>query len=166
MTAPIIAIFGAAVRPDGAPSGALLRRIGYGAQAAREHPDALVLCSGGVGRAGPSEASIMAEVLTRQGVAAQRLILDEASRDTLQSVVALTRLSRAAGGAPTIVCSDGYHLPRIRMMLWLLGVATRAGPRAAGRGSIAHRARMGLREMVAIPYDLAIVLVRRRTLAS
>jgi hypothetical protein len=31
---PLIVIFGAAVRADGRPSAALLRRIGYGRQAA------------------------------------------------------------------------------------------------------------------------------------
>lgn len=166
--ARIVAIFGAAVRLDGAPSPALLRRIGYGEQAARDHPDALVLCSGGVGRAGPSEASIMAGVLTARGLPAERLILDEASLDTLQSVVAVTRLSRARGGAPVVICSDDYHLPRIRMMLWLLGVPTTRGPapRGPGGGSPGHWVRMSLRELAAIPYDVAIVLARRDTLAS
>ena len=60
---PLIVIFGAVVRPDGSPSASLLRRIGYGLDAAKAHPDAPVLCSGGVCRPGtPSEASIMARV--------------------------------------------------------------------------------------------------------
>ena len=163
-----IAIFGAAVRADGAPSSALLRRIGYGERAARDHPEAPVLCSGGVGRAGPSEASIMARVLIGRGLPAERLILDEDSFDTLQSVAAVTRLSRTRGGARAIICSDDYHLPRIRMMLRVLGVPTSRGPvpRGPGSGSIGHWSKMALREAAAIPYDLAIVLARRDTLGS
>lgn len=168
MTAPpLIVIFGAAVRRDGRPSGALRRRTGYGLLAAVEYPDAKVLCSGGVGRWGGSEAAAMAELLLAQGVARARLILDEASRDTLQSVVVTVGLTKARD-ARVILCSDDYHLSRIRLMLAVLGVATTRGPvpRGRGRASWRHWITMSLREMAAIPYDLAIVLARRGQLKS
>jgi len=163
---PLIAIFGAAVRPDG-PSPSLLRRIGYGREAARAHPQARVLCSGGVGRFGPSEASVMVERLVAEGVAAERLIADEASLDTLQSVAVAARWARRLGAPRVIVCSDAYHVPRIRLMLALLGVPTTPGPALPGTGgaSLWYWLRMSLREAVAIPYDCAIVLARRRALA-
>ena len=164
MQQPAIVIFGAAVLADGRPSPSLLRRIGYGLKAAGDFPDAPILCSGGVGRAGPSEASIMAQVLHGQGVAPGRLALDEISLDTLQSVIATARLVRLHGLDGALVCSDRYHLPRIRLMLGVLGVATRACPTAKGRAGTRARywLRMYLREALAIPYDLAIVIVRRR----
>lgn len=165
--APLIAIFGAAVLPSG-PSRSLLRRIGYGLAAARAHPQAKVLCSGGVGRFGPSEASVMVERLVAEGVALERLIADEESLDTLQSVVAAGRWRRKLEASQVIVCSDVYHVPRIRLMLRALGVPSAAGPRLPGRGgsSLAHWTRMTLREGLAIPYDLAIVLAQRRRLAA
>jgi vancomycin permeability regulator SanA len=165
---PLIVIFGAAVLRDGRPSRALMRRIGYGHAAAMEHPDAPVLCSGAVGKYAPSEASLMVQVLTARGVSADRLIPDEASLDTLQSVIAVLRLVRSAGHPRVIVCSDRYHLPRIQLMLQTLGVATVAGPSPAGAhdGSWGHRFSMALREAVAIPYDLAIVLWLRRALVN
>jgi vancomycin permeability regulator SanA len=161
---PAIVIFGAAVLADGRPSPSLLRRIGYGLTAAGEHPNAPILCSGGIGRAGPSEASIMAEVLRRRGVTPDRLALDEASLDTLQSVIAAARFVRQWGADGVIVCSDRYHLPRIRLMLGALGVATAAGPTTPGLDGTHPRywTRMHLREALAIPYDLGIVLARRR----
>ncbi len=133
-----------------------------------------MLCSGGVGRAGPSEASVMVEVLTRQGLAAERLILDEASLDTLQSVAVAARtvlaqtLARGDGDGHVVAVSDDYHLPRIRLLLAMLGVPSIAGPRTTGwlRGPVSHRLGMGLREGAAIPYDLAIAAVRRRQLLS
>jgi uncharacterized SAM-binding protein YcdF (DUF218 family) len=165
---PLIVIFGAAVLPDGRPSRALMRRIGYGHAAAMAHPDAPVLCSGGVGRPGPSEASAMASVLRARGLVERRLIVDEESRDTLQSVLVAHRLVRAQGHAHVVVCSDRYHVPRIRLMLGALGVATEPGPAPAGayEPSRGHTLRMALREAVAIPYDLAIVLARRRAFAE
>jgi uncharacterized SAM-binding protein YcdF (DUF218 family) len=161
---PAIVIFGAAVLADGRPSPSLLRRVGYGLKAAAAHPDAPVLCSGGVGRAGPSEASIMAEVLVRHGVAPDRLVLDEVSLDTLQSVIAAGRFVRQRGLDGAIVCSDRYHLPRIRLMLAALGVPTLAGPTARGLAGtrLIYGLRLYLREALAIPYDLGIVLARRR----
>lgn len=164
---PLIAIFGAAVLSDGRPSAALLRRIGYGWRAAEAHPGADLLLSGGVGRHGPSEASIMAERLAARGLPAARMILDEASLDTLQSVVVASRLARERDAA-ILVCSDGYHIPRIRLMLGALGVPSTAAPSPRGPfgPSLGHRVGMGLRECAAIPYDLAIVLARRGGLAS
>jgi len=160
---PIIVIFGAAVLRDGRPSPSLLRRIGYGLTAASQHPGAQVLCSGGIGRVGPSEASIMKAVLLEGGVASDRIVLDEASLDTLQSVIAAARFVRQRRADGAIVCSDSYHLPRIRLMLAALGVPTAAGPTRHGLGGARLRywLRMHLREALAIPYDLGIVLARR-----
>ena len=106
----------------------------------------------------------MARVLRGQGVAADRLVLDEASLDTLQSVIAAARFVRRSGRDGVIVCSDGYHQPRIRLMLGVLGVATEAGPTARGLAGTrpATWLRMYLREALAIPYDLGIVIARRR----
>ena len=163
-----IVVFGAAVRPDGRPSPTLARRIAAAAYAAGQDPVALVLCSGAAGRAGPSEASVIARELAAAGVAPDRLELDEASCDTLQSVIAATRFLRLRGLGSCVVCSDRYHIPRIRLLLAVLGVASSAGPLQSGRAGTPwrHWTRMRLREALAIPYDLAIVLVRRRVLLA
>jgi vancomycin permeability regulator SanA len=168
MQRPLIAIFGAAVQADGRPSPSLRRRIGYGAQAAAAWPGAPILCSGGVGAAGPSEASIMAADLLGRGIAADRVILDEASLDTLQSVVQVARFVRLRALDGAVICSDRYHMPRIRLMLAVLGVPTRAGPTGSGlQGTRAYYwAKMYLREAIAIPYDFAIVVARRRGLLA
>jgi len=168
MQRPAIVIFGAAVLADGRASPSLGRRIGYGARAAAAWPDAPVLCSGGAGRAGPSEASIMRQALVAAGIAPARLALDEASLDTLQSVVAAARFVRRCGLDGCLVCSDRYHLPRIRLLLAVLGVRTAAGPTARGLDGTRPRywLKMHLREALALPYDLAIVLARRRGLLA
>ncbi|WP_165844063.1 YdcF family protein [Phenylobacterium kunshanense] len=156
-------IFGAAVGPDGRASAALLRRVGYGLAAAAEQPDAPILCSGGVCRPGPSEASIMADLLQAQGVAAERLILDELSRTTIENARAAA-VEAARGGHPHVIaCSDAYHLPRIRILLRLAGVESRPGPLGRGRAGppAAHRLGMSLREGLAIPHNLALIVAGR-----
>jgi len=157
--APLIVIFGAVVRPDGGPSASLLRRIGYGFEAAQAHPDAPVLCSGGVCRPGPSEASIMARVLTERGLPPERLILDEASLSTLDNVAATVRQVEAGGHPYVIACSDAYHLPRVQLLLALHGVQSQPWP-CAERAPFGHGVAMSLRECLAVPHNLARLVAR------
>jgi uncharacterized SAM-binding protein YcdF (DUF218 family) len=161
-----IVIFGAAVGPDGRASPSLRRRTLYAAQAARDRPDHPVFCSGGVGRHGGSEASIMAEILLEAGVEPHRLVLDEDSRDTLENVVAAARFVRGRRLEGAVVCTDSYHHARVRMMFALLGVRSWPGPMAKGRAGtrLAYWLAMHARECAAYPYDLAIVLARRAEL--
>lgn len=161
-----IVIFGAAVWPDGRPSPSLRRRVAYGAAAARSDPDDLVFCSGGVGRFGPSEASLMRELLAGAGIDPSRIVLDEDSLDTLQNVVAAARFIHRQGLDGAVVCTDRYHVARIRMLFTALGVASEPGPIAPGRGGTApsYWLAMRARELAAYPYDLAVVLHRRREL--
>lgn len=161
----LIAIFGAAVWPGGLASHSLLRRIRVAAQAAERDPGALLLCSGGLGRHPPSEAAVMARELMAMGVSAERLILDEESLDTFDSVVVVVRKARELAVRNVAVCSDGYHLPRIRLMLGLLDTPTRA-ERCAQRPTLPNLLRMSLREALAIPYDLALVVSRRRNILA
>lgn len=163
---PLIVIFGAVVRPDGAPSPALLRRIGGGLAAARAHAEAPILCSGGAAAPGaPSEASVMSRVLAAQGIAPERLILDEASRTTADNAAAAARQVAAGGHPYVIACSDAYHLPRIRILLSLHGVASRPWP-CGERPPFGHGLGMSLREGLAIPHNLALAVARRGRRAS
>lgn len=161
-----IVIFGAAVWPGGRPSPSLVRRISYGLAVAEANPHARVFCSGAIGRHGPSEAQVMAEALIAAGVAPDRIVRDEASRDTLQSAAAAARFVHETGMARCIVCSDRYHLPRIRLLLRLFGVAAEPGPTARGTGGAGawRWARMSAREALALPYDAMLALARRRSL--
>ncbi|MES3027915.1 MAG: YdcF family protein [Pseudomonadota bacterium] len=166
MSHHLIVILGAAVRPDGLASAALRRRIEGGLRLALAHPDAMVFCSGGVGRYGPPEASIMAERLTSCGVSRERLILDEQSLDTLQTVVAATREIGRRRLAGAIVCTDSYHTPRTRLIFAALGVPSLDGSVKAGPRQMGWPAwwRMRLREVPAIPYDWVLALTKRRGL--
>lgn len=156
-------IFGAAVDRDGVPSTALLRRINSGREAGRQFPSSYILCSGGVIATGPSEASVMANRLVADGVAAERLILDESSQTTRDNVAVALKHLELGSGSYIIACSDRFHLPRVHMLLWLHGVRSRSGPVAAGlpAGPLWSQAMMALREVLAIPVYLAIFVVGR-----
>lgn len=104
----------------------------------------------------------MAELLIAHGVDPARIVLDELSRDTLENVAAATDFLRAEGLEGAVVCSDGYHLPRIRMLFRVLGVECRSGPIRPGyAGTRSHWLRMVAREALAYPYDWALATARR-----
>jgi uncharacterized SAM-binding protein YcdF (DUF218 family) len=163
-----IAIFGARVTADGRASPALARRIGYALAAAREGEAAPILCSGAATGGAPSEAAVIARVLAEAGVSADRLVLDEESRDTLESAVATARFVRRGGLAGVVVCTDHFHMARTRMLLAALGVPSRPGPAPWGPGGAptGYWLRMSLREAAAYPYDYAVVRWRRRELLA
>ncbi|WP_375271470.1 YdcF family protein [Sphingomonas sp.] len=146
-------MFGAAVRADGRPSGALAGRIALARRLALDDPSAIVFCSGAVGRARPSEASVIAESL-RDVVAGERLVLDEVSRDTLQTARAAACYAKANGVRRAVACTDNWHQPRARMLLWMFGVREARGAWMTHRAQpIRLRARNYAREAVALPYD-------------
>ena len=128
----------------------------------------MLFCSGAVGRFGPSEARVMADALAAS-VAPERLVLDEASVDTLQTVERAVAYARAHGHERCIACTDRYHQPRVLMLFTLFGM--RAGPILFPRTETPGNRpwlRAHLREAAAIPYDLiaggwaAIRRARRR----
>jgi uncharacterized SAM-binding protein YcdF (DUF218 family) len=165
----LIVLLGAKILPDGTPSRALTRRTASALAVAQAHPDALIFASGAAMAPGQaSEAAVMGDILRAAGVDPERLVLDDLSRDTLQTAVAAARFARSRGIADAVACTDTYHLPRVRLLLSLLGLRTTAGPIASGRAEAgtAYWIRAWLREAVALPYDAAIVLARRRSLAG
>lgn len=112
-------------------------------------------------RPGASEASIMAERLQAGGITQERLILDEASLNTRQNVDAALHWARRGGHRVIVICSDAYHLPRIRMLLSFQGFSTRRGPVPVGPGTapLGHWLVMSLREALAVPIYLVMAIV-------
>ena len=81
-----IIVLGAKVRPSG-PSRALRFRIDAAFEYLTAHPDTVAILSGGRGADEPmSEAECMYRALTGKGIAKERLILEEGSRDTKENI--------------------------------------------------------------------------------
>lgn len=162
---PWIVIMGAAVRPDGTPSGAMRRRVAGALEFARTlRRPAIFLPTGGVGRAGPAEAQVMGHLLRENGVAEERIVLEQDARDTLDSVENCAAiLAAAVRGAPVYVVTDGFHLVRSVLLFRVYGVATRGVRIASARASAGWLRWLyySLREVPAVPWDLALALVRR-----
>jgi uncharacterized SAM-binding protein YcdF (DUF218 family) len=152
----IIVIFGAAVRPDGAPSTTLLRRVEAAAAFGACFATPRYLPTGAKGRFGASEASVMARLLRGLGVPAEAIILEETGTDTLSSVRAVKPLIRGADAV--YVATSRYHLTRCLVLLRLAGIHARACPPPRAADELLARWYWRLRELVALPYDVALML--------
>ena len=155
---PVIIIFGAAVRPDGQPSGALLDRVRAAYRLGKRLPGATYMPTGGVGRHGPAEADVMAALLRDRGVTPDRIRTEPTGTNTLSSVRACADLLRAHDG-PVYAASSPYHLPRCVLLLRLAGLRAKACPPTWGAASASSRKRWywRLREVPAVPVDAMLL---------
>lgn len=162
---PFIVIFGAAVRADGSPSGALKDRVGAAVRfGERLLPRPIYVVTGGQGRFGPPEAEVMAGLLARHGIEPDHIMLEPRSRNTLRSAVAVARLLRRMD-APVYAATSAYHMPRCVLLLGLAGLDAHRSTPAIGPASSKALRRWWwrLREIPAIPVDATIMTLLRLT---
>jgi uncharacterized SAM-binding protein YcdF (DUF218 family) len=160
-----IIIFGAAVRPRGTPGPALQRRIDGAIAWAKGHPDMMIMPTGGLGANRPAEAEVIEASLIAAGIDPGRIVIEDRGRDTLESVRLCDRLLRQRGDCRSLICcTSSYHQPRCALLLRLLGyrVVVPDMPDIARRPSRAAWARLVARELIATPYDAALLLIRGR----
>ena len=163
---PAIVIFGAAVRADGRPSGALRGRVeaaaAFGQRLAARGQPPLYVPTGGVGRHGPAEAQVMARLLTDLGVSPRDILPEPTGTDTVSSVRAVRRLLEGRERR-VYAATSFYHLPRCVLLLRLAGLRAWAAPPPAvpAATGLCRRWYWRLREVPALPLDAAIMLALR-----
>jgi uncharacterized SAM-binding protein YcdF (DUF218 family) len=157
-------VFGAAIRPDGSPSGTLRRRIRAAAGMAGQARRLRYLVTGGLVRHPPAEALVMRRLLMEMGVAEDRILVEDRARNTRQSASLCAAILRRQGDVgEVLLCSSRYHLPRCRMLLRLNGIRCRGAAASDDAAALGTRryAYSWLRELAAMPFDALLVLLRR-----
>lgn len=160
-----LVIFGAAVKPDGQPSGTLQRRVQGAWQLAKQHNTAVFIVTGGEGKHGPAEGLVMKRLLLDMGADESRILVEDRAQDTLQSVIYCADILRQQGNnaREVIVCSSSYHNYRCQMLFRMWGIPCRRGEMPGDRAALgtAKWLYYYFREAVAIPWDfLHICLLR------
>lgn len=104
------------------PSLSMLDRLEAALDWLEAHPDSSVIVSGSKA---PdelmSEAAVMAAWLEGQGIAPERILLDELSDDSRENIVNSYTLAAKNGGGRVAFVSSEYHLCRMRMIIRSLG---------------------------------------------
>ena len=160
---PYVVIFGAAVRKDGSPSGAMRDRVGAAVRFGRRLlPRPIYVVTGAQGRYGPPEAEVMAELLRARGIEPEHIVLETTGRNTLRSALAVAKLLQGVPG-PVYAATSAYHMPRCVLLLGLTGLDAHRSPPSIGPASsrLYRRWWWRLREIPAIPVDTALLLWRR-----
>lgn len=115
--ADVIVLLGAGLEPGDRPSRSMTRRLQRVAELFHRGLASQVICSGGTGAGrSRSEAAVCSEILQRQGVPAEAILLEEGSRSTEENARFSAALIEARGWQRVILVSDGYHLLRARLL--------------------------------------------------
>ncbi len=115
-----LVVLGASVYADG-PSPALTRRINAVMGCLDDHPDAIIIASGGQGSNEPvSEARCIRDELVRRGVDPGRIVLEERSTNTRENI-AFSKAMIDRPDASVGIVTNNYHIWRS------LRLARRAG---------------------------------------
>jgi uncharacterized SAM-binding protein YcdF (DUF218 family) len=109
---------------------------------ARRFPTAKVVVSGGTGELfleGEGDAATAPRLLTALGVAADRLILENKSRNTYENAVFTKALVTPKPGETWLLVTSAFHMPRAKALFDKAGFATIPWPvdyRTTGREGI------------------------------
>jgi uncharacterized SAM-binding protein YcdF (DUF218 family) len=85
------------------------------AELARRYPDARIVFTGGSGRIiydGVSEAELAARLFASFGIAKERIILEDKSRDTLENARFTKALVQPKPGERWLLVTSAHHMPR------------------------------------------------------
>ena len=143
-------VLGARVDPDG-PSPALNRRLNATMACIDDHPDAIIIASGGQGHDEPmSEAQCIRDELIRRGVDADRIWMEDRSTATIENI----RFSMALMDdptAPTGLITNNYHVYRATRIARKAGLTNAHGIAAMYTGRT--RFHYMIREAICIVVD-------------
>ena len=150
----IMVILGCQVKPWG-PSILLQDRIDKAADYLQDHPDVIVVASGGQGPdEHMTEAQAIYDALVEQGIDESRILREDQSHNTVQNLHYSMELLEKNGydiEDDMIVVSNGFHLTRVRM-LWerVCGTDDNLSTLAAPSSHVPSRFKMYIREPIAL----------------
>lgn len=109
-------VMGFALNSNGSMKDELIDRLNIALDAANKYPNAYILCTGGgtaSGNRNATEAGKMAEWLKNNGVAEQRIIVEDKAQDTVDNAVnSYRKLANGYANVNSVVLiSSDYHVP-------------------------------------------------------
>lgn len=158
--ADAIVVLGCKLRPGGAPSGRLRRRVALAASLYEAGVAPVLLLSGG-GRGPLAEAEAMRALAAAAGVAAAALLCESRSRNTAENAVEAARVLRRRGLRRVVLVSDRTHLFRARLLFAMAGL-TVVGAAGVPAASAAAAIRAAVYEAAGLPRSLVRLLRARR----
>ena len=148
----VLVVLGCQVHPWG-PSVLLQDRLNTALAYWQEHPETVIVVSGGQGPDEPTtEAQAMYDYLVARGVPAEQIHREETSHNTWENVNYSLALLKELGleGEGVAVVSNGFHLTRVEMLWRRAGGPEPLSTLAAPSSDLPARLKMYVREPIAL----------------
>lgn len=137
-----VLILGYVLNADGSMHDILLGRLAKGAEAVRRHPEAEVVVSGGVPRAGRVEAEVMSAWLAANGVPPEQIHEEGHARDIVENILYSRHILDWIGAEQVLIITSAVDVRRTRLIAeiaaWANGSAWRSYTMAAVIGDQRH----------------------------
>ena len=104
----------------------------------------------------------MRRLLMEGGIAPDRIICERRARNTVESARLCNAILRSAGDVTeVIICTSLYHKARCAVLLRLLGWQVRTVAMPSDAGAVGWHTLLWywIRELIALPVDVALLLV-------
>ncbi len=157
-----VVVLGAPPLAPGVPGPVLERRVRHGIAVLRGRGATFLVLSGGTVGAPPAEAEIMRAMVLDHGIAADRIVIEDRSRNTFENALYTGLIMRRRGWRRMIVVTDAFHMPRTLFVYRRLGLRV-SGDRVRERASasLLTRVRLYLRESVAFIRCIVLFAIGR-----
>lgn len=117
----------------GKPSPILKARLDHALELFKRQFAPRIITTGGHGLGSEfSEAAVAREYLSKHGVPAELISVEDAGESTMQSAAAVAEIMDRMKMTSCIVVSDGYHIHRIKNILEEQGIKVFGSPREPG----------------------------------
>jgi uncharacterized SAM-binding protein YcdF (DUF218 family) len=131
-----IVVLGGAISPDVSATrhevvlNEAAERLTVVADLARRYPDARILFSGGTGEliAGEREAPFAFRLFETFGIAPDRILLEDRSRNTMENALHSKEIARPLPGQRWLLVTSAYHMPRAIGVFRKVGFAVEPYP--------------------------------------
>ncbi len=136
------------------PTLSLYDRIEAGRSYLEENPEAICVATGGLGdTAQITEAQCIYNVLTSEGIASDRIYLDNEAKNTKENIRNSYEIIKKNGNEASIaIVSDSFHQARARLIARKLGISGSIGAVNANTNLI-YLPTFWIREWFGLPYD-------------
>ena len=126
--ADAVVVLGAKVAASGVAGAAIRRRVAHAVRVAAERRIDVLLLSGGNAGPGPSEAEVMRQLVLAHGIADERIVTEERSRNTFENGVYTGRIMRDRGWRRLMIVTDAWHMRRALYVFRRLGMDAGGDP--------------------------------------
>lgn len=113
--ADVAVVLGSKVELDGSASEQLAARLDRAFDLYKEGYFKTIIVSGGFGKEGYDEATVMKKYLVTRGVPSEQVLLDSKGNTTFDSAKNAALMMRQQNLSRVMVISQYYHLPRARV---------------------------------------------------